>query len=65
MSRQEDRAIDLQDGILSMQINSIRSTLYNTGNPSGLCWSCDAKIGNERRFCDKDCRDDWQILHER
>jgi RNA polymerase-binding transcription factor DksA len=31
----------------------------DTSNPSGKCLSCGDTVGNERRFCDSECRDDW------
>lgn len=28
--------------------------------PTGLCLSCEAPLPEGRRWCDADCRDDWQ-----
>jgi hypothetical protein len=30
---------------------------------TGLCHWCGAITGGGRRFCDADCRDDWQRSH--
>jgi hypothetical protein len=30
----------------------------------GTCLSCEASLGNDARWCDADCRDDWQRAAE-
>ena len=30
----------------------------------GCCYNCDALVPDGHRFCDTDCRDDWQRRHE-
>lgn len=32
---------------------------------TGLCLSCDAPLPDGRRWCDADCRDDWQAEQAR
>jgi hypothetical protein len=60
MSRIEDRAIDNEQNILIMRINHIIEFPLITENISGMCWNCDEQIGTKKRFCDEDCRDDFQ-----
>ena len=36
------------------------------GEPGdGWCWNCEAKLarGNKSRWCNIDCRDDWDKIH--
>lgn len=30
--------------------------------PMGRCYSCEAIVGDGRRFCDKDCATDWERI---
>lgn len=33
--------------------------------PTGYCLSCGETVATGRRFCDADCRDDWQKSNRR
>lgn len=33
--------------------------------PKGCCYACDAPLNNDQRFCDADCRDDYQAEQRR
>ena len=35
-------------------------TKFSPLPPTGFCYNCDEPLPNERKFCDSDCRDDWQ-----
>lgn len=30
------------------------------GAPNGRCFNCDEPLTDGHRFCDADCRDDWE-----
>lgn len=31
---------------------------------TGVCLCCGAELADGRRWCDADCRDDWQLVHK-
>lgn len=42
---------------------AIRAALakHNPLPPVGFCYNCEARLSNGNRFCDVDCRDDWEL----
>lgn len=60
MSREDDRGIELEENILEMRIKAARNKPLDTKNPSGECWNCFSSTGHERRFCDRECADEWE-----
>ena len=28
--------------------------------PCGFCYNCNAQVASDQRWCDRDCRDDWE-----
>ena len=64
MTREIDRAIDNQQGITDMNIEQIRNESEKQEvKPTGRCLFCHELLGDDHRWCDSDCRDDWE--HER
>lgn len=61
-----DAAADLTTEMAERSIREIcaQAAKIDTSNESGLCWQCDSETGNERRFCDAQCRDFWSKEHE-
>lgn len=53
-----DKASALSEQLLTASLRNINTT---TVPFSGLCLSCEEPIGKDRRYCDRNCRDD----HER
>lgn len=39
---------------------SAQAKNLDTTNPSGKCWNCGDFTGIERRFCDVECREEYQ-----
>jgi predicted amidophosphoribosyltransferase len=46
--------IELEDAIRRKGMSDI-----NYVKPTGLCLNCGEKLNDSRRWCDKDCADDW------
>lgn len=64
MSDDVDKAVDLHNEITNKQIEHIRKQANKPeelGN--GYCLFCREKVKLNERWCDSDCRDDWE--HER
>ncbi len=32
--------------------------------PTGFCYNCDEPLVDGRKFCDNDCRDDWELRND-
>lgn len=58
-----DAALEQTEAALEYTTQAAREKAQrlDTTNPSGICWNCHSEIGTERRWCDADCRDDWEI----
>lgn len=39
---------------------ALKELKHDGPSPTGYCHNCDAPLAGELRFCDADCRDDWQ-----
>lgn len=64
MTREIDRAVENQEHITDMNIESIRDKASKKeAEPTGRCLFCHEILADDRRWCDSDCRDDWE--HER
>lgn len=63
MSKEIDQAVDRQQAITDMQIKAIRENKDHGPKPNGLCLFCRDRVAQGERWCDSDCRDDWE--HER
>jgi hypothetical protein len=63
MADQIDEANELALHALSIALAAARSVSAEQveGNPSGQCWNCLEPLAEGDRFCDADCRDDWQL----
>lgn len=58
MADEVDKANDMQEIILAMNIkaNSRPLVIITTGK----CLWCDEDVGSGMRWCDANCRDDWE-----
>lgn len=57
-----DEASRIEGALIDRRIAGIRQQAgkLSTNNPSGVCWSCDAETGTERRWCCIECRNAWE-----
>jgi hypothetical protein len=51
---------DRADAQIEQQLEAARSVRQPSLSYTGRCHYCGAITGGGRRFCDADCRDDWQ-----
>lgn len=55
----QDR-IELEEALRRREMKNIK---YVEG--TGFCLNCGEKLNDNRRWCDKDCADDWDYLTKR
>lgn len=57
-----DRAALVTQAAADREIANIRQQAanINTSNPTGKCWYCFEPTGHDRRWCDRDCADEWE-----
>lgn len=59
-SDESDRATALEEAAIEIAVQQIRSKAKQLEiKPTGFCFNCEAKIDSDKRFCDKDCLDDY------
>lgn len=63
MSDEIDRASEQEQALRDAAIRSA-STFSNVLKPCGKCLNCGEDVASELRFCDGDCRDDFQYRNE-
>jgi hypothetical protein len=61
----EDKDYENQQIISDRMVQAAINKPIDMSNPSGMCYWCDEETGNERRFCDTECRDLWVRDNER
>jgi hypothetical protein len=55
MADEIDKANDQAQLILDKQIAIVRMDVNPYQNESGICWSCDAPVTDNRRWCSIEC----------
>lgn len=60
MSDEVDRAEQNQSVILDAAVKRRRDVSAVPVMGIGRCHSCGDRVGEGRRWCDADCRDDWE-----
>jgi hypothetical protein len=60
MADEADRAGDQQQIIFDATVKKIINTPLDTSNISGICWNCGEITGKSKRWCNSECRDDWE-----
>ncbi len=58
MADEADRAQAVIDLLLDAAIAGVKKP--GGPKPAGFCLKCGAPLDQDRRWCDADCRDDWQ-----
>lgn len=61
MADDADRSVDIEEQLTRAAVGVRKET---GPTPNGFCHWCDAAVKKDQRWCDKDCRDDWE-QHER
>ena len=56
-----DQSQTIEDWLLDERIAAARGATPQLGG-SGACLHCAAPLPPPQRWCDADCRDDWQLL---
>ncbi len=56
MSDEADMAHEIEERMRSAALRRRHATLPAVGQ----CYSCGEPVDDGRRFCDRDCLDDWQ-----
>lgn len=57
-----DQAQELTEKMTKLHIDAVRkeAAKIDTSNDDGHCWFCDAEIGHEKRWCNAECRDNFE-----
>lgn len=58
-----DHLQDQAEIIEQQQIQAVRADV-KPSNATGCCWYCGKPTDSKRRWCDADCRDDWETENE-
>ena len=61
MTDVSDQATFREEQERELSLAAARKNTAPTLLATGRCHHCEAHIGPERRFCDADCRDGWEI----
>jgi hypothetical protein len=59
-----DRANEIVDITVNAKI-SLSHAAPPEVEPAGVCLNCSAPVPDGQRWCDGDCRDDWQARRNR
>lgn len=55
-----DNANDLVALTDSLAVRAIRENLKPEAEATGFCLWCEAEVKEPKRWCDADCRNDWE-----
>lgn len=64
MSDEIDRANERSEQFLQHSLGNAMKA-KPTMPPIGCCYNCEAPLEGDARFCDSDCRDDFQLRMSR
>lgn len=62
MANEADEAAVAEELFLQVSLANSRNRVTNSPVATGFCLNCDAAIERPKRWCDGDCRDDWQRM---
>lgn len=54
-----DRAQERTEQFMNHSLGKLAATPALPA-PTGACFNCQASVSDGERYCDSDCRDDWQ-----
>lgn len=55
---------DAADLTQEQELSSALAKRKTTLIPVGRCYSCNESVEGNRRFCDKDCLEDWERVED-
>lgn len=58
-----DLASDREATDTALALKAARERTEPPMPPNGHCYNCGEPVPTDARFCDCDCRDDWQARH--
>jgi RNA polymerase-binding transcription factor DksA len=61
MADEADVANDRLEKILQARIEEAQWQLNNVTSGTGECWNCGEEVDANRRWCNAECREDWQV----
>jgi hypothetical protein len=62
MANEADQASEIEELFLSVSLANSRNQSVDSPKAKGACLNCEDKLAPPLRWCDSDCRDDWQRL---
>lgn len=62
MANEADEAAVAEELFLKVSLANSMNRSVNSPVATGFCLNCDDAIERPKRWCDSDCRDDWQRL---
>lgn len=60
MANEADQAAESEELFLQVSLAAARNAQVESPKPKGCCLNCDAPLEAPRRWCDKDCMEDWE-----
>lgn len=64
MANEADMADDFIEAFLADSLERQRTAVSNIPAARGTCLNCEETVAAGRRWCDQDCRDDWQRIED-
>lgn len=57
---ESDRATAIEEAAIETALQMVRNRASEMElKPTGFCFNCEAELDEGKRFCDKDCLDDY------
>lgn len=60
MSDEADRGNDAAEFFLGLALKEQSAKVPGIPKGIGMCFNCDAEVQGDARWCDTDCRADWE-----
>ncbi len=62
MANEADVASELEELFLNVSLANSKNKTFDSPVATGKCLFCEENVERPKRWCDSDCRDDWQRL---
>lgn len=60
-----DEAFEVSQDLIDREVKRIKSIKFNPTNLLKTCWYCEETILDNRRWCNSECRDMWELENNR